>query len=289
MSISENFTTPLVGTSWLESHLNDSDLRIVDASWYMPSSGRNAQEEYEAAHIPGAVFASIDWLSDETAPYPHTLPTPDVLSKKLGSLGLGNEHSIVVYDGSAKLFSAARIWYMIRSLGHKRVAVLDGGIARWKAEGKSVTKGIESYPPAKFAAHADPKFWRNLSQMKANLASTQETVVDARSPSRFNASEAEPRAGVRGGHIPNARNVHYATLTNSNGSLLSPDQLRSRFAESGVDIQKPVVCSCGSGVTACVVALGLELAGAKQVAVYDGSWTEWGSQPDTPVQTGPAV
>lgn len=293
----------MVGTEWLASNLHHPQLRIVDASWYMPSSGRDALAEYNAEHIPGAIYADIDFLSDEDAPYPHTLPPANILAERLGSLGIGIDHTVVVYDGAPQLFSAARLRYMLKFLGHKRVAVLNGGLARWKAEGRPVSSDSVRILPVNFAAEPHMELWRDIDDMKEIVGSgrrvversvgstsdaTVEQIVDARSASRFEASEAEPRAGVRGGHMPGARNVHYASLADSNGLMLSRDALRKKFTDTGINLDAPVVCSCGSGVTACVVALGLELAGARDVAVYDGSWTEWGSQPDTPVETGPA-
>lgn len=286
MSTTLALPTPLVSTDWLAAHLQHPTLRLLDASWYMPASGRKAQSEYAAGHIPGAVFADIDWLSEEGAPFPHTVPSPDALAVKLGTLGVGSAHAIVVYDGSGQHFSAPRLWYMIRALGHTNVAVLDGGLVRWRAEGRPVTDASEEPRAATFTANPDLARWRDLTAMRGNIDASTEQVVDARSPGRFSAAEPEPRAGVRGGHIPGARNVHYATLVDADGLLLAPELLRAQFAKQGVQLDAPIVCSCGSGVTACAVALGLEVAGARQVAVYDGSWTEWGSQADTPVSTG---
>jgi thiosulfate/3-mercaptopyruvate sulfurtransferase len=280
--------TPIVSTDWLAAHLGDPSLRVVDATWHMPATGRKARDEYAAAHLPGAVFADIDALSDETAPYPHTLPSPEIFAARVGALGLGSEHAIVVYDSSAQNFSAPRVWYMLRTMGHARVAILDGGLAKWKAEGRALSGDAVALPPATFTPSLDAARWRDLAAMEANAASHAEQVVDARSPGRFQATEPEPRAGVRGGHIPGARNVHYATLVNADGTLKSVEALRAQFASAGLDLSAPIVASCGSGITACAVTLGLEVAGAQQVAVYDGSWTEWGSQTSTPVETGPA-
>lgn len=279
-------TLPLADCHWLARWLGHPELRILDASWYMPASGRDGRREYAAAHIPGAIFADIDWLSDTSAPYPHTLPSPEVLGRELGQLGVGSDYMIVVYDGSSSHFSAPRLWYMIRSLGHERVAVLNGGLPRWKAAGFPLSSEIESLKPTVFMPRSDSHAWRNLRDMRANLETQHEQVVDARSHSRFTAEEAEPRAGVRGGHIPGACNVHYASLTTADGTFKSPAELRAQFESEGLNLAAPITCSCGSGVTACTVALGLTLAGARQVAIYDGSWTEWGSQPDTAVETG---
>lgn len=286
--MSLDLPTPIVSTDWLAAHLGDPSLRVVDATWHMPATGRKARDEYAAGHIPGAVFADIDALSDETAPYPHTLPAPEVFAERVGALGLGSEHAIVVYDSSAQNFSAPRVWYMLRTMGHARVAILDGGLAKWKAEARALSSEVVSLPPAIFTPALDVAQWRDLAAMQANVESRAEQVVDARSPGRFQATEAEPRAGVRGGHHPGARHVHYATLVNADGTLKSAEALREQFAAAGLDLSAPIVASCGSGITACAVTLGLTVAGATQVAVYDGSWTEWGSQPNTPVETGPA-
>lgn len=278
--------TPIVSTEWLAAHMGDPTLRIVDASWHMASTNRNGRAEYNAAHIPGAVFADIDALSDETAPSPHTLLAPEEFARRVGALGLGSEHAIVVYDSSAQNYSAPRMWYMLRTMGHARVAVLDGGLTKWQAEGRAVSSDTVTPTPATFVAKLDATAWRDKQAMMVNVASRSEQVADARSPGRFQAIEPEPRAGVRGGHIPGARNVHYATMVNADGTLKSKEELRTQFDAAGLDLTAPIVASCGSGITACAVALGMVVAGASQFSVYDGSWTEWGSQADTPVETG---
>jgi thiosulfate/3-mercaptopyruvate sulfurtransferase len=281
--------TPLVSTAWLAAHLGHSGLRVLDASLYLPASGRDARAEYAAAHIPGAVFADLDWLSAPGAPYPHTLPSPDLLAERLGALGVGNEHAVVVYDGSGQHFSAPRLWFMLRSFGHDRVAVLDGGLPKWVRDDHPVTTDVPAPTAAVFTPRPDAARWRDLAAMRAIVDSGTEQVVDARSPARFGAIEPEPRAGVRGGHMPGARNVHYASLVGADGTMLPAERLRERFADAGVDIARPIVGSCGSGVTACAVMLALDVLGAPRTAVYDGSWTEWGSQPDTPVEPAPST
>jgi thiosulfate/3-mercaptopyruvate sulfurtransferase len=279
--------TPLVSTSWLADHLDHPQLRIVDASWYLPSMGRHGRQEFDAAHIPGAVFADLDALADDTAPYPHTMPAPDTLAARLGALGLGDDCAIVVYDGSGQNFSAPRLWWMLRTMGHPAVAVLDGGFVAWRREGRPLSHA----PVAPRAAHFTPRFdatrWRDLAAMRATVTARDEQVVDARSAGRFTGTEAEPRAGVRGGHMPGAKHVHYASLVHPDGTMKSTAELQATFERACVNLNAPIAASCGTGITACAVLLGLELVGATRTALYDGSWTEWGSQPDTPVETGP--
>ena len=279
--------TPLVSTSWLAEHFDRPALRLIDASWYLPAMGRNGRLEYKAAHIPGAVFADLDLLADETAPFPHTLPAPEVLAARLGALGIGDEHAVIVYDGSGQNFSAPRLWWMLRTMGQAQVAVLDGGLVAWQREGRPVATAPGHYPPATFTPRFDRPRWRDLPAMRALIAARDAQVVDARSAGRFTGTEAEPRAGVRGGHMPGARNVHYASLVNADGTMKSPAALRDTFAQAGVNLEAPITASCGTGITACAVLLGLDVVGASHTALYDGSWTEWGSQPDTPVETGP--
>lgn len=275
--------TPLVSTEWLASHLGHPELVILDASLHLPASGRHARAEYDAGHIQGAVLAEIDWVSEPGASFPHTLPSASLLSERLGALGVSNESAVVVYDASGQHFSAPRLWYLLRTHGHRRVAVLDGGLPKWVREGRALSQEVPVPTAAHFTLHADPTRWHDLASMRGIVATQGEQVVDARSPSRFAATEPEPRAGVRGGHMPGAANVHYASLLAADGTMLPPAALRARFAESGVDTARPIVGTCGSGVTACAVMLALDVLGAPHTAVYDGSWTEWGSQPDTPV------
>jgi len=271
--------TPLVSTEWL----GHPELVILDASLHLPASGRSARAEYENTHIPGAVLAEIDWLSEPGAPFPHTLPASALLAERLGALGVGDAQAVVVYDSSGQHFSAPRLWFMLRSHGHARVAVLDGGLPKWVREGRPVTQEVPVPAAATLTMRCDASRWHDLASMRIIVALQSAQVVDARSPARFGATEPEPRAGVRGGHMPGATNVHYASLLADDGTMLPPDALRARLTAAGVDPARPIVGTCGSGVTACAVMLALDVLGAPHTAVYDGSWTEWGSQSDTPV------
>ncbi len=277
-------TDSLVSTDWLQENLEAPDLRIVDASWYMPDEGRDPRAEYDAEHIPGAVFFDIDEISDLENPAPHMLPPAEKFASRVRKLGLGDGNRIVIYDG-AGLFSAARVWWMLRVFGHNDVAVLDGGLPKWKSENRVLSDMPELPRERHFTARMNATMVRDLNQMKDNLETAREQVLDARSPARFKAEEPEPRPDVRGGHIPGATNLHYRSLLNSDGTMLRDDDLRQAFADAGVDMNQPVVTSCGSGVTASILALGLHMLGHRQVALYDGSWTEWGAQTDTPVET----
>lgn len=276
--------SPIVSTEWLAAHLDAPDVRIADASWYLPQAGRDAKAEYESAHIPRAVFFDIDDLSDEKSPYPHMLAPAPKFASRMRKLGLGDGNLIVVYDG-AGIYSAARAWWMLRAMGHEDVVVLDGGFPKWKAEHRP----IEDMVPAPFPRHFTPRqnyaLLRSFDQVKANIAARTEQVVDARGASRFLAQEAEPRAGVRGGHIPGSANMPYTAFTNPDGTLKSPSELTALFAERGIDPARPVVTTCGSGVTAAIALLALTVLGAKNAALYDGSWSEWGSRADAPIET----
>ncbi|MBC8086711.1 MAG: 3-mercaptopyruvate sulfurtransferase [Phycisphaerae bacterium] len=279
---------PLVSTDWLASHLHEPWLKVVDASMYLPNAGRDARAEYLSGHIPGAVFADINWLSDENAAYPHTMPAADTFASRMGSLGLGSAHSIVVYDASGQNFSAPRLWWMLRVCGHHSVAVLDGGMKKWAAEDRAVDTAVPESVPAAFEAHVDHNRMRDIAFMRDNLSAGAAQVVDARSPGRFEATEPEPRAGVRGGHMPGSVNVHYASLVRGDGTLRDAAELSAIVNAAGLDMSRPIVASCGTGVTGCAVLLALDVIGTSNTALFDGSWTEWGSATDTPVETGPA-
>lgn len=285
----DTLPTPIVSTDWLAEHLHEPWVRVVDASMYLPNASRSAAAEYAESHIPGAVFADIGFLSDETAAYPHTMPPADTFATRIGSLGVGSAHAIVVYDTSGQNFSAPRLWFMLRAFGHQEVAVLDGGFKKWVAEGRAVDAKTPAITRAAFEAHLDTGRMRNIAAMRKNVENHAEQVLDARSLGRFEATEPEPRAGVRGGHIPGSVNVHYASLMNADGTMRSRDELQQIVKSAGVDTSAPIVASCGTGVTACNVILALDVLGVSNTAVFDGSWTEWGSAADTPLETGPAI
>jgi thiosulfate/3-mercaptopyruvate sulfurtransferase len=279
----------LVSTEWLAAHLTAPDVRIVDASFKMPGVTPTAREDYAARHIPGAVLFDIEEISAETTDLPHMLPPPEKFAARVRRLGLGDGHRIVVYDGGG-VMGAARAWWMFRVFGHEDVAVLDGQLAKWLAEGRPVDDAIPTPRERHFTAKVNTMMVRDKGQVRANLASRREQVLDARAQGRFEASVPEPRPGLRGGHIPGSLNLPYDQLIDPAAKTFLPaDQLAERFAAAGIERTRPVVTSCGSGVSACVLTLGLHLLGQRDVAVYDGSWSEWGLPGDTPIETGPAA
>lgn len=278
----------LVTTEWLANEMGASDLRIVDASKHLPEAGRDARAEYADGHIPGAVFMNLDELIDPAAPVENTLPGATRFASRMQALGLGDGSRIVLYDDSA-VKTSARAWFMLRHYGAQNVAILDGGIEKWRAEGRPLVSGIETQRHRHFTPWADAAQLRSKIEMMANLASRAEQVVDARGAARFTGEAAETRPGLASGHIPGSLNVPYTALFNGDGTYKDAAALREVFAAAGIDLARPVITSCGSGVTACVVAFAMHLIGKDDVALYDGSWTEWGSDPATPKEQGVAI
>ncbi|MDB5741407.1 MAG: 3-mercaptopyruvate sulfurtransferase [Alphaproteobacteria bacterium] len=273
----------LVSTEWLAAHLGE--VRLVDASWYMPGDKRAPAKEFEAGHIPGAIFFDIDAISDHATDLPHMLPAPGAFAAAMGALGIGNDETVIVYDGSG-IFSAPRVWWMLKAMGHGDVKVLDGGLPKWTREGRVLQSGAAKPAAKSFTADAQPGLIRDFGAVMGIVDDKSARMVDARSAGRYTGAEAEPRAGVRGGHMPGAVNVHFRALLTPDGTFKPPADLRAEFEKAGVDISKPIVTTCGTGVTAAILMLALEEIGASDVALYDGSWTEWGSRPEAPVVTG---
>jgi thiosulfate/3-mercaptopyruvate sulfurtransferase len=278
---------PLISTDWLAQHLGDGDLRLLDGSHHLPTTGRDAHKEYDERHIPGALFFDIELHSDHQTELPHMLPSAAQFGRDMGALGIANSHKIVVYD-TVGATGAARVWWTFRVFGHAQVAVLNGGFPKWLAEGRPVTAAKPSFPSANYSASLNTRLVRSLDQILANTRTAEEQVLDARTAGRFQATEPEPRKGLRGGHIPSSRNLPVGELFNADRTLKAPAELDRLFATAGIDLKRPIVTSCGSGVTASSLALALHLLGRPDVAVYDGSWSEWGGRPDVPVATGPA-
>ena len=276
----------LVSTDWLASHLQDPDLRIIDASWYLPDQGRDPRAEHEAAHIPGARFVDIDDVSDARSELPHMAPPPEKFISRMRSLGIGDGHQVVIYDG-AGMFSAARMWWLFRLMGKTDVAVLDGGFPKWQAEGRPVEDMTPMVRDRHITVSRQNQLVRDVTQVAHDVKLGTRQVVDARSPGRFSGDEAETRPGLRSGHIPGSHNVHYRHLLNDDGTMKPPAALRAAFEAAGVDLSKPVTTTCGSGVTAAILSLALERIGHSDHALYDGSWSEWGMYGDLAVAKGP--
>ena len=279
----ENNPSGLVEADWLIDNINNPQIRILDASWHMPNSGRNGSEEYRAAHIPGAQFFDIDQIADTDHEMPHMLPSEDAFSEAISALGIGKDHHVIAYD-SLGLFSAARAWWMFRIFGHENVSILNGGLPAWqKLSGPMDDRSVQ-YDREEFQANLNPDMVRSLGQLKQIVSDGSESILDARAEARFHAQAPEPRAGVRGGHMPGALNLPFDKLLEMDGKRFLPTAKLKTILDPMVSADKPVVTSCGTGITACILALGLELAGYENIAVYDGSWTEWGSQADTPIE-----
>jgi thiosulfate/3-mercaptopyruvate sulfurtransferase len=275
----------VVSTGWLAARLGTSGIRVVDGSWYLPGSARDAAAEYRAGHIPGAVFFDIDAISDQQSPLPHMLPSAADFAARMSMLGLHDSDTLVIYDGSGVNLSAARVWWMFRIFGHDRVAVLDGGMGKWRSEQRPIDQGEITLPPGNFTARLAPGAVRDLTAVRANIVNQSEQLVDVRSRGRFNGVEPEPRPRLRAGHVPGSINLPFTELVNRDGTLLPPETLLRLLAAAGVDLNRPVVATCGSGTSACALVLSLHWVGHTQTAVYDGAWAEWGARRDTPVET----
>ncbi|KGJ04490.1 thiosulfate/3-mercaptopyruvate sulfurtransferase [Paracoccus halophilus] len=276
----------LVSTGWLAAHLDDPDLRIIDATWFL-SGDRDAHAEYLAAHIPGARFWDLDAIADSRSALPHMAPPPEVFVSRVRAMGIGDGHQVVVYDNSP-LRSAARIWWNFRLMGHDSVAVLDGGLGKWLAEGRPVEDAAPAIRDRHLNVRRVPELVRDVTQVAAASKLGDHEIVDARAAERFRGEAAEPRPGLRSGHIPGSKSLPFGRLYNADGTLKAPAGLRAEFEAAGVDLSKPVITSCGSGVTAASLSLALERIGHRDHSLYDGSWAEWGSFPDLEIATGDA-
>lgn len=283
--MSNSYANPqyLVSTEWLAANLSQPDLRVVDATYYLPMQNKDARAEYDARHIPGAAFFNIDEIADKDTTLPHMLPAPEKFASRVRRMGIGDGNRIVVYDGTG-MMSAARVWWMFRIFGAKEVAVLDGGLPKWLSEGRPVDDNLPAPRERHFSARLDNTQVRNKAQVLANISGQREQTLDARASGRFNATEPELWPGRRAGHIPGAKNLPYTQLLKPDQTFHDSETLRAKFTAAGIDLKKPVITSCGSGITASVLALGLSLIGHRDVAVYDGSWAEWGLPGDTPVE-----
>jgi thiosulfate/3-mercaptopyruvate sulfurtransferase len=273
----------VVSTAWLGDRLGDPALRILDATWYLPHLQRDARAEYRQAHIPGAQYFDIDAIADRRQGLPHMLPDAATFAEAAGALGIGDGDHVVVYGGK-NLVASARVWWTFRAFGHDRVAVLDGGFPKWRDEGRPIEAGEPTTAARRFTARFHPELVTDLAAVRRNVETRATQVVDARSAGRFAGTEPEPRAGLRGGHIPGSLSLPYDRLFGPDGTLRAPDDLRRAFEGAGVALDRRIATTCGSGVTACVLALGLDRVGRPDVAVYDGSWTEWGGRDDVPVE-----
>ena len=275
----------LVSTDWLAAHLNAPDVRIVDASWHMPSENRDPRAEFAAAHIPGARFFDIDAISDTQSPLPHMAPPVEKFVSRVRALGIGDGHRVVVYD-SVGLFSAPRVWWTFRLFGKTDVAVLDGGLPKWIADGHPVEDGIPILRDRHFTARRDAGLVRDVTRVAATAKLGDAQILDARSPERFRGEAPEPRPGLRSGHIPGSKNLPWNQLLNPDRTMKDVPALRAAFEAAGIDVARPVITTCGSGISAAILSLALERVGNRSHSLYDGSWAEWGAYGDLEVETG---
>lgn len=274
----------VVSADWVEKQLGAPEFRIVDASWYLPAQNRNGAAEYAAGHIPGAVFFDQDAIADHTSGLPHTIPSPEFFAAEMGKLGISATDTIVVYDGPG-IFTAPRVWWLLRTMGAKSVFVMEGGIDGWKKEGRPLQTDLPEPAPAVFHTNFNPYAVTSFEEMRGIVTTGARQIADARGPGRFTGEEAEPRAGMRSGHMPGARNMPAGSFS-ADGRFKDLAELRRLFADAGIDLDKPVVTSCGSGLTAAIITLALHSLGHEDNTLYDGSWSQWGGRDDTPVATG---
>lgn len=277
----------LVTTQWLQAHLGQ--VKVLDASWYMPAQKRDAPAEFAAAHIPGAVYFDIDAVADQNNPLPHMIPSPDAFAAAVGAMGIGNDDGVVVYNGSGANMTALRAWWLFRLFGHEKVALLDGGMKAWLAEGRPTQSGWPAPTPKKYVPHFQRDKLALLSDVVSAVEKHVPQILDARAAERFEGRVPEPRPGLSAGHMPGARNLPFGAMVDpQTGLFISNEAIRTKFQEAGIDLGKPVITTCGSGVTACVLAFALDRVGHHHWSVYDGSWSEWGADPALPLATGPA-
>jgi thiosulfate/3-mercaptopyruvate sulfurtransferase len=275
----------LVSTKWLAAHLSDPDLRVLDASWYLPDMKRDPRAEYEEDHIPGARFFDIDEISDKASDLPHMVPPVEKFISRMRAMGVGDGHQIVIYDG-AGLFSSARVWWLFKLMGQNDVAVLDGGLPKWKAEGHPTEDMAPLVRDRHMMVRRQTHMVKDVTQVSSASKLGDYEIIDARSPARFKGEVREPREGLRSGHIPGSKNLFFQALLNKDGTMKDATAIKLVFEDAGINLDKPAITTCGSGITAAILSLGLSLIGKTDHALYDGSWTEWGQFPTLPIETG---
>jgi thiosulfate/3-mercaptopyruvate sulfurtransferase len=275
---------PLVDTQWLAENIGRADVKVIDSSFYLPTENRDNGAEFLAGHIPGAVFFDIDEIADKSTSLPHMFPSESKFAEAVGGLGIASGDTVIAYDGG-KLTGACRAWWMFRAFGHGDIAVLDGGIGKWRAEGRDIEAGPANPTPAAFEARFDAVMVRSMNDVLAAIDAGDPQILDARAAGRFDGTAPEPRPGMRSGHMPGAYNLPYDRLLRDDGTVRTTEEISALFAEAGIDLGRPVITSCGSGVSAAVLLLGLDLIGHDKGTLYDGSWSEWGSRDDTPIVT----